>query len=94
MTTYVEKFVINRKTYGIEALLDGNYKPWVGGCAIGGPMTLPEARETLHRYAISQNEAERGSGQRMVENAETALRRLGNDTFNLGRFRVEGDSSE
>lgn len=84
---YLEKFEINRTVYGITRD-DAGFHCWVGGCGIGSRWSIGEARNVLHSYAVSQNTAEVHLYQAKVDAAERALEKLGNDTFNLGRFRV------
>jgi mannose/cellobiose epimerase-like protein (N-acyl-D-glucosamine 2-epimerase family) len=88
MTAYVETFHINDATYGIEDVGDGFFKCWKSGCAIYTADDIAAARKILHQYACSQARAEIGTYQRLVDRATSALEKLGNDPFNLGRFRV------
>lgn len=89
MTTYLERFQINRCTYGIEKVsVDGKqgFKLWAGGCGIGGNESLESARKLLHTYVCNQLRAEIRSHQRLLNNAEDALSLLEGDAFYLGRF--------
>lgn len=100
MTTYAESYIIGGHGYGIEDYtqpgdhfmpesLHKRFRIWSGGCSIGDCDTLDEARKRLHNYAVSQTRAEyHGHQERMVA-AERALAKLGDDIFNLGRFRAE-----
>ena len=82
---YVEKFLINNKTYGI-AEADGHFECWVGGCEIANAETMPRARAILHQYAVSQNRAERASAEQALNMADAVLIQLGDDPFYLGKF--------
>lgn len=89
MPDYVQRFVINRKTYHVQELADGSFLPRYAGYSIHLPVkTMVEAREILHRYAVSQSRAEIASAEAMMKAALGALALLGDDPFNLGRFRT------
>lgn len=99
MTDYREKFLIEGHTYGIEDYEEkGNhffphdehkrFRIWAGGCGIGQSDTIEAARSLLHTYAVSEASARyHGHQERMVQ-AQNALAKLGEDSFNLGSFRI------
>jgi hypothetical protein len=99
MVDYAEAYQINGHSYGIEDykkpgdhfMPDRPHKRfalWHGGCGIGGSEDLDEARKLLYEHALSQVRAEYHGHQERMAAANRAMEKLGNDPFNLGRFRT------
>lgn len=91
MVDYAEKYTINRVVYGIEdhgdrADVVARFQMWRGGCGIGHTETMDEARKLIHAYARNQLRMEIQSYSEIVDRADTAYRRLGDDPFYLGKF--------
>lgn len=89
MTIYAEAFRVNRVTYLIKGDPGGRLTVWRSGSMIAETkLGIDDARSILHGYAISQAHAEIGSAERQLIDATSTLERLGQDKFNLGRFRI------
>lgn len=88
MNKYFEKYIINGHSCSITELGEASYQVRFGGYVISTAKTVGEARKTLHTYMVSQLRAERAGFYERATNADRALTKLGEDEFNLGRFRV------
>lgn len=87
MIEYSEKYIINELVCGIEKYAGEGYKVWHKGCGIAITSTIGEARKRLHAHMISRLRAERADFSERAAKVECALTKLGDDEFNLGRFR-------
>lgn len=87
MNKYIEQYAINGHSCSITELGEASYQVWFGGCVISTAKTVGEARNTLHAYIVSQLRAERAGFYERAAKADRTLAKLGDDEFNLGRFR-------
>lgn len=100
MTKYVETFVVNKVTYGIEVVPrkdddspwteSKGYKLWAGECCISSVQkTIEEARLLLYLYIVSQERANFACYSKMADESWSVLQQIeGKDAFSLGRFMV------
>ena len=89
MVEYVQKFSINRVTYGIEEK-EGRFQLWKGGCGIGNASSLDGARKMIRDYAASALRMEIESYQDIISRTRRALDILEMDP--LGHFEVKEES--
>lgn len=99
MASYIETYLINGHTYGIEDyeqigdhlmpkdLQHKRFQLWLNGGGMGQFDDINEARKLLHSHALCQMNAEYRGHKERADNAQRALQKLGDDPFNLGRFR-------
>lgn len=99
MVDYIETYTINGRSYGIEDykkkgdhfMADQPHKRfrlWANGCGIFQCDDLDEARKVLHSHAVSHVNAEYHGHHERMASAQHAVQKLGDDPFNLGRFRT------
>lgn len=96
---YSETYIIGGRTYGIEDYkMPGDhffpdhphkrFRVWVGGNGFGQHDKINEARKAIYDYALSQTNTEYHAYQERMAQAQRTLQKLGDDPFNLGRFRA------
>jgi len=101
MSCYIETFVIDGTTYGIEDYKDGRppedhfmadrakkrYKCWKGGCGVGDRDTLEQARKLIYDYAQLYLSTEHCKTTLRLQSLSKTLSRLGlDDVFQLAQF--------
>ena len=97
--TYREQFCVGTSTFGIEDyeqrgdhffpdLPHKRFHLWRNGCGIGQADTIDEARKIIHIYVVSHFRAARAGHRERMQEAERILGSLGDDPFNLGRFKT------
>src|SRR5690242_8116469 len=87
--TAAEKFIIGGRSYEVRENDGGRFQPWVGGCAISSSVsTKDSARAALHEYAVKEAKRIADRAAADYARASETLAALGDDVFNLGRYRT------
>ena len=100
MIKYRESFRIGKENWGIEDYKQPGdhfmpdkkhlrFKIWLGGCGVGEFDSIEESRQFIFDCANSNIRRRILNVEKTIKTLKYELKLLGDDSFNLGRFRSD-----